>query len=711
MNITWTASGVAPRAAVLLVLLACLLGVAPAAATPADPDATQDPGPEEPSLGGVVSVELTDIRPAILQAGDDLVVRGTVTNGTTVAVAEPELRLRAQQTTPISRSLLERWLDPTSRSATVLLDAQRLEDPLAPGQSASFSFTVPAEELPLSATYVAWGPRGIEVTAHDATAVPVTDPPAARSFLLWWPGIEIETMPLSVLAAATPTADERTAAREASLPAGATAADRLVPLIEALDHPGVDLAVDPSVLTHLPPAVDLTGTQEDAPSTADEATDTLQEALGDFAANRDRNLHHLPWADADAAALAHAGRGDLLSAALLTPDEAAEALGQPTSTTVLGWPAARTVDAVTVDALADAGAQTLVLPGTGLAAATQLTYTPSARVDLDLAGGEVPAAVVDDRLSALLTGTVLPVNGTGPTIELDPLTARQYLLAETAVITRERPADRRDLLLTVPRDTTAPPELLDAQLSALDEAPWLERVGLAEMFRHDAPDLARESLPELVVEDGEVDVATLERVDGVLARTAAFAGILAQPRELVEEVRSSLREVASAAWRTEPDAREEIVARAEQAASERQGLVAARPGSTLNLINEAAHIPVAVTNEMSQAAHVRVRLDPRDARLVADETVELQIPAHQSSTAQIPVHAVGSGDVVVEVLLTTPEGSPIDDPVEIQVRVRADWETVGTAVIAGILVVMLVVGIIRTVRRARRRGQPEEANT
>ena len=91
--------------------------------------------------------------------------------------------------------------------------------------------------------------------------------------------------------------------------------------------------------------------------------------------------------------------------------------------------------------------------------------------------------------------------------------------------------------------------------------------------------------------------------------------------------------------------------------------------------------------------------------------LDLQIPAHQSSTAQVPVHAVGSGDVVVEVLLTTPEGSPIDDPVEIQVRVRADWETVGTAVVAGILVVMLVVGIIRTVRRARRRGQPEEATT
>lgn len=228
------------------------------------------------------------------------------------------------------------------------------------------------------------------------------------------------------------------------------------------------------------------------------------------------------------------------------------------------------------------------------------------------------------------------------------------------------------------------------------------------MFRHDAPDLARESLPDLVVEDGEVDSATLERVDGVLARTAAFAGILAQPTDLVQQVRTSLRDVTSAAWRPAPADREELVAAAEDAARERQGLVAARPGSTLNLINEAAHIPVAVTNEMAHTAHVRVRLEPRDARMVADEDVDLQIPAHQSSTAQVPVHAVGSGDVVVEVLLTTPEGTPIDEPVEIQVRVRADWETVGTAVVAGILVLMLIVGIIRTVRRARRRGAAPE---
>lgn len=139
---------------------------------------------------------------------------------------------------------------------------------------------------------------------------------------------------------------------------------------------------------------------------------------------------------------------------------------------------------------------------------------------------------------------------------------------------------------------------------------------------------------------------------------------------------------------------------------QRRGLVAARPGSTLNLINDEAHIPVAVTNEMTLPANVLVRLVPRDPRLVVDEQVALQIPAQQSATAQVPVHAVGSGDVVVDVVLAAPDGSPIDEPTEIRVRVRADWETVGTAVVAGLLVLLLVVGLVRTVRRGRRGALP-----
>ncbi|PYF96278.1 hypothetical protein SAMN05216184_12232 [Georgenia satyanarayanai] len=725
MNITWTSSGAGPRAVVLLVLAAllCLVPTAAATTTPG-PDATPDPATEDPTAGvvtGEVTVSLTDVSPAVLTPGEDLVVRGTVTNGTGTEIAVPELRLRAQQSAPISRSLLERWLDPTSLSATTLLHAERLEDPVAAGESVAFTLTVPADAVPFAPTYSGWGPRGIEVTAHDADAPVLTDVPATRSFLLWWPDLEVETMPLAVLAAAAPTAPERAAAQESGTRLDAVAAERLEPLLAALDRPAVDLAVDPSLLVDVPGVVDLTAgepadeepTEEpSAPSTTPKTA--LRATLGDFADAPGRTVHALLWADADAAALTHADRTDLLGDVMAARDTALEEVGLAAGTG-LAWPAADTPDADTVTALSEAGATAVVLPSSSLAPTSQLTYTPSARAGVAVDGATLPAVLADERLSALLAGTLLPVAPDQAPVELDPVTARQYLLAETAVVTRERPADRRDLLLTVPRDFAGDAEVLADQLTALAQAPWLERVGLAEMLGREAPDVERENLPETVVEDGEVDAAELDRVTDVLERTAAFAGVLEEPEALVDPVRASLLEVTSAAWRQLPGTRAELIDAAEDASAARRHLVAARPGSTLNLINEEAHIPVAVTNEMSRPAHVVVRLSPRDPRLVADEEVALEIPPEQSATAQVPVHAVGSGNVVVDVVLTAPDGTPIDEPTEIQVRVRADWETVGTAVAAGLLVIMLVAGLVRTVRRARRRGRlgdsPEETTT
>ncbi len=731
MNISWTSSGAGPRALALLVLATflCLLPAplgsattTPSPSATSTPDAPADEDPSPGSTTGDVDVTLTEISPEILTPGEDLVVRGTVTNGTSAELALPELRLRAQQSAPISRSLLERWLDPSSLSATTLLHAERLEDPVEPGATAPFTLTVPAETLPFANSYAAWGPRGIEVTAHDAEATDYTEPAATRSFLLWWPDIEVETMPLAVLAAASPTAPERAAAQESGSRLDAVAAERLEPLLAALDRPAVDLAVDPSLLVDAPAVVDLTAGEpaSSEPTAGEEPTrpptapkTSLRATIEDLADGASGTVHALLWADADAAALTHADRTDLIETVADARDEALAEAGV-TAGTGLAWPVADTPDAGTVEALASAGASSVVLPSSGLAVTSQLTYTPSARADLLTNGATLPAVLADERLSALLAGELVPVNPLADqaSVALDPLTARQYLLAETAVVTRERPADRRDLLLTVPRDFTGDAELLAEQLDALDRAPWLDRVGLEEMLEHPAPELDRETLPATVVEDGEVDAAELARVSEVLEQTSAFAGVLQEPDALVAPVRASLLAVTSAAWRELPDTRRELVTAAEVASQERRELVAARPGSTLNLINEDAHIPVAVTNEMSRPANVLVQLVPRDPRLVADDDVALEIPAQQSATAQVPVHAVGSGDVVVDVLLTSPDGTPIDEPTEIRVRVRADWETVGTAVVAGLLVLMLVVGLVRTVRRARRRKlEPTEEET
>ncbi|MGO3815842.1 MAG: DUF6049 family protein, partial [Cellulosimicrobium funkei] len=69
----------------------------------------------------------------------------------------------------------------------------------------------------------------------------------------------------------------------------------------------------------------------------------------------------------------------------------------------------------------------------------------------------------------------------------------------------------------------------------------------------------------------------------------------------------------------------------------------------------------------------------------------------------VPVEGFASGNVTVEVELVSAAQPQVRvaEPQQFVVRVRADWESVGTVVVAVLLVIALFAGIWRTVRRGR----------
>ena len=115
-----------------------------------------------------------------------------------------------------------------------------------------------------------------------------------------------------------------------------------------------------------------------------------------------------------------------------------------------------------------------------------------------------------------------------------------------------------------------------------------------------------------------------------------------------------------------------------------------------------SELPVRVTNALPMDVAAVVRLDPPDARLSAPTAVEVTVPAHGEASARVPVEAAGSGNLAVRVLLTTPSGTPLGTPESLDIRVRADWETRGTAVAGIVLTILVVGGIVRTAVRRRR---------
>ncbi|WP_225752584.1 DUF6049 family protein [Actinotalea sp. Marseille-Q4924] len=446
--------------------------------------------------------------------------------------------------------------------------------------------------------------------------------------------------------------------------------------------------------------------------TAPEAVTTWATRLLDGVTDRD--VHLLPYLDADVEALAHAGAEDVLALARERGAEVADDVGLPASGAgLLSWPATDLPDLTTASFVQADGARAVVVGPGELAPPAVLTYTPSGRTTVDTARGEITALVADERLSdALRTGSLtLDDDGDARDDEAQrtPATAAQDLLAELAVITRERPTDGRHVLATLPREWSPDVAVVQAQLGALADAPWVRMEPVTALVGAPDTDVDRGTLPRRVVGEREVSADLLDAVAEAVADRAALATMVDQPDRLAGDGALEVLAPTSVAWRERPRDRADLADKARALTAALEEAVAVVPGSDLTIIASSAGIPVRVTNALDQDVSVVVDLRPDSARLRSDGGVPVTVPANGEEVVQVPVHAIQSADVAVAVEVRTPAGVLVDDDTVIAVRVRADWEGIGTAGIGALLALGLVVGLVRSIRRGRtgRRAQPQ----
>jgi hypothetical protein len=276
------------------------------------------------------------------------------------------------------------------------------------------------------------------------------------------------------------------------------------------------------------------------------------------------------------------------------------------------------------------------------------------------------------------------------------------------MISRERPADVQHLLAVVPRDFEGDAAALGDRLAVLEAAPWVELAPLSALVGAADPGLTETTLPDEVVAEAEIGHDLLDEV--VQARTALadFATIASEPEHLVREEQRRLLQVTSAGWRADPGGRSSFANVVLKAASDLPSRVGVLTSGTVNLISETGGLPVTVRNGLDQAITVHLRLTPRGPSIRLPEVVPVEVPAGSEIAVPVAVSAVGSADVEVDVELLDSAGRPVGDPATLFVRVRADWENVGTAVVAAAVAVTFVLGLVRSIRRAhRRRAVPE----
>ena len=691
-------------------------------------------------------IVITSLTPTLVQQDDTVHVTGRITNQGKTAIEQVSVRMRAVGGRLGTRDDVDTWLDGRDpREGVPVNPTVELEAPLAAGKSATFTLDVPAQALGLRG-----GPFGVYPIAFDARG---TDAEGARdqvAFLrgtVQWqpPAREYVKQQIGWLVPFTglpgPTANAVPTMEQVQR---ALAPGRRLPrLLEAASAPGVAWAVDPALLATLREAAD--GTLPSTSATSGTATPTTpttptpttptpstptssptstpttstgtpstypspntsshpaRAAAAEFlarmrAAAADREVIELPYSDPDLQILSNASAMQLVTAARAAGAGTINELLGVTPRVDIGWtPDGYATDQLIGD-LAGQDVTQLVLDERSRPLVDALSYTPDAMTQSLPAGAT--AVLWDAQLSRLAT-----------TSSSRDAAATDRFLAETAAATSERPGLARRMLVSVPPTAVLDPAAFKALVRKASTVPWLSVTTVASMFepppaRADASQLARRQVdpPPTVANEGittqDVGVAL-----GLRAQLAALGEVVAEPAQLTAALQRSTLDLVSAVWRGH---RKPLASR-QQASTQAVHQVTSKISvlkTTITFLRSSGELQLTIRNDLRlKASNLRLRVIAPSPRLVVSQEVSepIDVAPGTRTSVRVPVRALASGQVALQAQLIAPSGGAVGDPVAVQVHVRPT-DTWAFSVLGVIVGLVLLVGLVRALRRPRRRS-------
>nr|WP_276610946.1 DUF6049 family protein [Kineococcus siccus] len=708
--------------------LAVGVALAPAGAAAASPTRTTPAGTPSPSPSAAalpLAVTLLGVTPSAYDADDParslVTVRVGVRNTTRAALTGLRARLVVQRAALVTRQSVQGWATaPATRSlGSSTVSSARVDvgtpsgsgGELPAGATTEVVLTLPAADLPgtggahASAVEVLTGDgRAGLVRTFVTAAAPGTAP--TRITLL-----------LPLVAGRTGEAGEDGGVdghlSAAEVGAQLTPDGRLTHLLAAGTDPRVSWALDPALLASVTalasPAAPATGpatpdaAAAGAPAGDQAAAAAWLAALRSGAAGRD--VLPLPYADPDLASLARTPAGDELLAAADagSADAVRSGLGDAPADVLEGvaWPADEAAGAAVVGLAARAGDRALVVDDVSTPTTDDdLTYTPTGRRDLTVGTTRLAALVADATLSDVFADVSEPAAGAALV---------QRFVAEAATTSLQRPNDPRSLLAVAPRSVDPDPATVQALTTALQDSGYAQLQGVEELLATPAPDVARSGpvLPPDAAR-GQLPVAHVDAVAGTVADVDAFGTALQGEDALLADRRRAALALLSVSWRGHaeelPGARDRVT----DAVAALAAGVRIVGGSTRNLAATRSELPVTVVNELDVPVTVQVVLRARAPRVQLGTVAEQTIAAGSQLRVAVPVRALANGTVVVDATLRAPGGSQIGQTVPVTLNVRMGVEGWITGAVGGLAALLLVVGVVRAVRRPRRRMDEAE---
>lgn len=722
-----------------------------------DDEATASPGE---TTGDAPEVEITSVGDPTMDEDQDLQVQAKISNPTSEPMELSSLSLLGHYATLSNRSLLLSFMEGAD-SALSLLRREPDSRTVAPGESATVRLTASAEDVPWSGSFDSWGPRGIELQVLLADGSELSD----RSVVVVNPSVDLDPMPAGAAVPITQTPDQLASQSltetidglgngpesgdntdedgdenedtpsPSDTPKVAAAATTSGPsaaldAVDQLGTPGVSLFFDPALLDEMGGADAQSQGQdgEGSGNGADEAdganatdgTPDFGQSLAQFNHVSDTELLFTPVHDVDAAALSHHGAKDELEDAYAGSEDVSDDLGLNAQTNVSLLPAG--ADQKTIDTLQGLDSRGVILSDQDIPQEGFAYATPSARTDIATSDGVMPALASDSAASTVLAGRMPEDQGGG---ELTSLDSRQMVLGLSALTYRERPNDSRAMVLAVDRagmlglsspltaedsDPLAASNLSE-NLEALMGASWVQPETVSDMLKLDPSEAERQKLPAEQVANGEIAGFQMDQLASAQRDISTYATLSEDPSIILDPTRDAVFRSFATALRSNPTVRDSIISDVQGVSTQFSSALSVQPSSTINVISEATELPLHIDNELPVSAGVVIRIDSHDNRLAGQGDVTVKLPADTTTSVAIPVEARGYGNIQAEVRILDPEGNVIAPTQTVEIRVRADWENVGTLTIAIFLALVLVVGVVRSLRRGRKHDPVDPAES
>ncbi|WP_156982033.1 DUF6049 family protein [Boudabousia tangfeifanii] len=198
--------------------------------------------------------------------------------------------------------------------------------------------------------------------------------------------------------------------------------------------------------------------------------------------------------------------------------------------------------------------------------------------------------------------------------------------------------------------------------------------------------------------DSEAQVTTLpvDELTDDLKRLNLVSQMLDNPRVMMDPIFDS-----ALLWlRTTDPTPKNYLTWAKELPAYLAPLEAFPPNNPLMITSESS-LPLPVKNKLPWNLNFQVSLIANNLRLKVKEPLKSSLPPNTSRTLNVPLTAMGPGDVKTRVILLNPAGDQVNEPTRFTLRIRPDWETKGLLTVSIVLGILMIIGLVRRIRRGK----------